>query len=205
MRSIQEVVSYKRGDAIYKLREAPTYLYCIMEGTAKTTLAKRGGKGPITSLAFTGDLIGHRSVMLEQPHIETAVAMTDMKLCRFEAIGFRSLLLRVNEVSYELSRRFARYANEQEQHILKLTQKHLRERLADILLNIGQKAGFRSNGKTIDLEITRTDLSNIAGTTLESVSRKIGEFKREGLIATTGKTITIKDAEGLHRVSTFYD
>jgi len=205
MSAIQEVIYHKRGDIIYKSGDAPNYLYCIKSGTAKTTIAKNDGNGPITSLAFTGDMIGHRSVMLEQPHLETAVAMTDMDLCRFEAEVFRSMLRSVNEVSYELSRRLALYALEKEQHILKLTQKHLRERLADILLNLGQKAGFRTNGKTIDLEITRTDLSGIAGTTLESVSRKIGEFKREGLISTAGKTITIEDEEGLHRVSTFYD
>jgi CRP-like cAMP-binding protein len=67
------------------------------------------------------------------------------------------------------------------EHLITLGCPGAKERVANFLLQLAQKAGAR-DGDTIEFELGRQDMADYLGLTLETVSRTLSEFKRIGAI-----------------------
>jgi len=74
--------------------------------------------------------------------------------------------------------------------IVNMSQKSVKQRLAETLIYIHDNFGTNPDG-TLSVLLSREDFANIVGTAIESAIRVISQFKKEGLISTTGKYIKI--------------
>jgi CRP/FNR family transcriptional regulator len=88
-----------------------------------------------------------------------------------------------------------------ENQMASLSQKSVRERVADTLLMLRTFYGVENDGKTLKSNLSREDLANIVGTATESLIRMLSEFKNEGLIDLNNKKITIVNLEKLKKVA----
>jgi CRP/FNR family transcriptional regulator len=79
-----------------------------------------------------------------------------------------------------------------------LTRKQLHGRLADILLCLSNRI-FKSD--TFILPLTRNDLGELTSMATESIIRLMKEFRDDGLIRISGKTIQLLDIQRLQRIS----
>jgi len=80
-----------------------------------------------------------------------------------------------------------------------MAQKSVKQRMAETLIYIQHVFGVDSSG-ALNVILSREDYASIVGTATESAIRILSQFKKEKLIATSGKHITITDLEGLKRV-----
>jgi len=80
--------------------------------------------------------------------------------------------------------------------ISSMTQKTVKERLAEMLLLLEATFGTKEDGE-IDIQLTREELANMVGTATESLIRMLGEFKKSGILNTSGRNITITDKQAL--------
>jgi len=80
-----------------------------------------------------------------------------------------------------------------------MAQKSVKQRLAEALLYIHNSFGVNKDG-ILNVVLSREDYASVVGTATESAIRVLSQFKKEGLISTTGKQIKIEDIEGLKRV-----
>ena len=79
-----------------------------------------------------------------------------------------------------------------------LSQKNVRERLAELFLMLNKSYGVQELNRTkLDIKLTREEIASMVGTANETVIRFISEFKDEGLIEQDGKTIYILDEKKL--------
>ena len=92
-----------------------------------------------------------------------------------------------------------------EKTIPDIAQKTVKERLAQSILMLHQCYGAEDDGKTINVRVTREELSNVVGTARETVTRSLLELSREKIVELSGKKIKILDRERLIATANVFD
>jgi CRP-like cAMP-binding protein len=94
------------------------------------------------------------------------------------------------DVCKQFIRLLANNVTEKEQQLLNIAYNSLRKRVANALIQLKNKYHTDSN-EPFSIQISREDLSNIAGTATESLIRTLGDFRQEKLVEINGSKITI--------------
>lgn len=170
-------------------------LYFICKGKAKTIKTGINGREQIVRLTTNGDIIGFRGFGTSKRYLIGAYALEDTVLCNFSNETMLEILQHVPEFTYALMLFYAEELNKSENNIRKIAHMNVRERVIDLLLYIHRKFG-QTNG-LIDIELSRKEIADFAGTTDEQAIRIISSLKKEALIKTIGKRIGILDVEEL--------
>jgi CRP-like cAMP-binding protein len=170
-------------------------LYFICKGKAKTIKTGINGREQIVRLTTNGDIIGFRGFGTSKRYLIGAYALEDTVLCNFSNETMQEILQHIPEFTYALMLFYAEELNKSENNIRKIAHMNVRERVVDLLLYIHRKFG-QING-LIDIELSRKEIADFAGTTEEQAIRIISSLKKEALIKTIGKRIGILDVEEL--------
>jgi CRP-like cAMP-binding protein len=88
-------------------------------------------------------------------------------------------------------------------YITDIAQKTVRERLAEVLLQLIKDFGL-DDQKYMKISLTREELANIVGTATESVIRLLSEFKSDKLVELNGRKIKIINSKGLEKISNVF-
>ena len=88
-----------------------------------------------------------------------------------------------------------------DQRIVSITQKHIRGRLAETLLDLLDVYGYGNDGETLDLHITREDMANLSNMTTSNAIRTLSTFASEGLVEVHGRYIKLLDVAALQQIS----
>jgi CRP/FNR family transcriptional regulator, anaerobic regulatory protein len=177
---------------------APTQgLFFIYKGKVKTVKTGINGKEQIVRLTKEGDAVGFRGFGVSNRYLIGAYALEDSILCNFNNEDMMALLKNVPEFTFDLMLFYAEELNKSENNIRKITQMNVRERVIDILLYIHRKFGQENGILTLDL--SRKEIADFAGTTDEQVIRILSSLKKENLIDTSGKKITLTNLEVLRK------
>lgn len=190
----QSEQKYQKGDVIFREGAVPSGIFLVKSGKVKKYKVDQIGKEQIIYVANQGELIGYHAVLAEERYPDSASALEASALSFipkedfFEVIhrspGFSQRLLKA------LSHEFTVLANS----ITVIAQRTAPERLAIALIVLREKyKNDQSAEHEIVLNISRTDLANIAGIAQENVIRLLKEFKAEGILETEGRKIIIKD------------
>lgn len=164
-------------------------LYFICSGKVKTVKTGINGREQIVRLTTNGDTIGFRGFGTSKRYLIGAYALEDTVLCNFSNETMLEILQKVPEFTYALMLFYADELNKSENNIRKIAHMNVRERVIDLLLYIHRKFG-QING-LIDIELSRKEIADFAGTTEEQAIRILSSLKKEMLIKTVGKRIGI--------------
>ncbi|UAK26560.1 Crp/Fnr family transcriptional regulator [Sphingomonas nostoxanthinifaciens] len=173
----------------------------LLAGVLKLTAATPDGREQIVGLLYPADFVG-------RPYADTAdftvTALTDAELCVFPRIPFeRALEDHQRMERLLLQRTFAALA-EARGRMLMLARQSAEERIADFLLDMASRA--ESSGSravaggpiTFDLPLTRGQIADVLGLTIETVSRQLTKLKVAGIIALPGaRAVTLRDRNAL--------
>lgn len=201
----KNLISHRRGQILYYEGTKPLGIFCINSGVVKVYKTASNGKEQILHLAHKGDFLGYAALLGEENYSNSSMIIQDAKICFIPKAVFLDSLL----VNPEFFRRVAKTLSHEigvmEEKLTNATQKSIRERLAFVLLQLGNSYGVEGGGnQKIDLILSREEIAGIVGTATESVIRLLSEFKKDNLIELEGKKIIIKDRRGLARLSDFY-
>jgi CRP/FNR family transcriptional regulator, anaerobic regulatory protein len=170
---------------------APTQgLYFVYKGKVKTVKTGINGREQIVRLTANGDTVGFRGFGTSKRYLIGAYALEDTILCNFSNEVMLEILQNVPEFTYDMMLFYAEELNKSENNIRKIAQMNVRERVIDTLLYIHKK--FGQTNELINLDLSRKEIADFAGTTEEQVTRVISSLKREALIKTVGKKIGLE-------------
>jgi CRP-like cAMP-binding protein len=173
---------------------APTQgLYFVYKGKVKTVKTGIYGREQIVRLTTNGDVVGFRGFATSKRCLIGASALEDTILCNFSNEDMLDILKNVPEFTFDLMLFYAEELNKSENNIRKIAQMNVRERVIDTLLYIHRKFG-QSKG-VIEVDLSRRDIADFAGTTEEQVIRVISSLKKELLLKTVGKKIGLLNVE----------
>jgi CRP-like cAMP-binding protein len=188
----------KKGEILFREGEPINGVYCIKDGVCKLTKLSENGKDQIVRLAVKGQLIGQRSLVTEEKSNLTAVAANEMIV---SFIPKHEILHDLNQninFSMDMLQDMANELKHADNVMVDMAQKSVKQRLADTLIFLHKNFQTDDNGY-LSVILSREDYASIVGTATESAIRILSQFKKEGLISTTGKQIKIENIDGLKR------
>jgi CheY-like chemotaxis protein/CRP-like cAMP-binding protein len=187
---------YKQKDLIFREGSHPRSVFWIKEGKAQTFKSHEYGKELILSLYGNNDFIGISDAFRNSPYQESAIAIDETEVVLIPTDEFMEWMRSDNSVAQHFIHLLAIKAGEKDKHLLELAYSSVRKRVADSLLRLF-KHYKEDNDRLFQISIRREELAHIVGTTKETVTRTLSEFKEEGLIDVKGSNITLRDIEGL--------
>lgn len=190
--------AYKKGQTIFFQGNPPFGLYCINSGKIKVSKIGNDGKESIIRIASSGDILGHRSLFSNENYSATATVIEDSNICFIDKKFIYKAIQDEPSVALNLIQKLSREMGAAEAKSASMSQKNVRERLAELLLMLRKTYGVVENKRIkLDIKLTREEIASMVGTANETVIRFISEFKDEGLIEQDGKTIYILNEEKL--------
>lgn len=191
--------TYKKGQTLFVQGNPAFGIFCVKKGNIKLTKTGADGKESIVKIAKAGNVLGHRSLFSHTPYSATATAIEDVEVCFIEKKFINELMLQGPEVSMRVIQQLSSSLGAAEDRLASMSQKNVRERLAELLLVLKESHGVKVAGDKISLEIklTREEMASLIGTAPETLIRLISEMKDEGILEQTGKTLIILNHEAL--------
>ncbi|MHA7832744.1 MAG: Crp/Fnr family transcriptional regulator [Flagellimonas sp.] len=189
----------KKGEPLFEEGDKLNGVYCVRNGVSKLSKLSANGKDQIVKLASKGEVLGQRSVISQESTNLSAIAVDDMEVCFIPKESINNTLQKNPNFTLEVLRHMAHDLKEADDVIVNISQKTVKQRMAEAFLYLQNNFGEDADG-FLALTLSREDISNVVGTATESAIRIISEFKKKGLIQTSGKKIGIKDERRLHEI-----
>jgi CRP/FNR family transcriptional regulator, nitrogen fixation regulation protein len=180
---------------IYGENEPAEYLYKVISGTIRTSKILNDGRRQIGGFYLPDDVFG-----LEpgSEHAFSAEAITDAKVLVIKRSAVEALAARDNEAARELWAITGRELQRVQDHILLLI-KTAQERVAAFLLEMSER--IKSNDE-INLPMSRQDIADYLGLTIETVSRTLTSLECNAAIALpTSRRILLRNRAALRRLN----
>jgi CRP/FNR family transcriptional regulator, anaerobic regulatory protein len=182
---------------IFRDGEEANFFATILSGVVKLIKTTSDGEQHIIDLMYAPDFLGYT---FGTSHRFSAVAATEVELCIFPRASFTRLMLEFPEMERWLFEFTARELDLCREWTLMLGRKSSYERVASLLLLIawrGKHVGegpASENSAEFEIPLTRSEVADYLGLTLETVSRMIGKLKQGGLIELrTSRDVAVPD------------
>jgi len=188
--------SFKKGEALFEEGDKLNGVFCVRDGVSKLSKLSANGKDQIVKLATRGEVMGQRSVIVEESANLSAVAVNDMEVCFIPKEAIVNTLQTNPDFTYEVLRHMAHELKEADDVIVNMSQKTVKQRIAEAFLYLKNNYGEDDEGY-LNLTLSREDIANVVGTATESCIRIISEFKKKGFLKSSGKKLGIADVKGL--------
>ena len=200
--AMTRMLEIKRGQRIYSPGDPSDHIFLLKVGVVRISSAGGNREELILALLYPGDIFGELAVVDEGPRGQLATAHEDVVLC---ALG-RDLLLRMiretPELGYRITKLMGLRLRRFETRIEELLFKSAHARVAHALLDIASDYGVKDNGGVvIPIRLNQRDLGNLVGLARETVNVVLQEFKQDGLVDATRRSIRIIDPSRLRLVS----
>ncbi len=188
----------RRRRVIFLPGDPGTSLFFVNGGRVKVSRVTRDGKELTLAYRGPGEIFGELCLVDGGPRAEMAEAMENALVTELPREEFEKLLAEHPRVGLALVRTLCERRRELENTMEKLVFQDVNAKLAELLLQLGDDYGVDdARGTLVAVKITHQEMANLIGSTRETVSLTLSQFKRKKLIATDGRKIILTDREGL--------
>ena len=177
-------------------------IFCIMGTyfglhTIKSYTITEQGDEQITGFHLAGDLVGFDAIGSGH-HPSFAQALETSMVCEIPFETLDDLSGKMPNLRQQMMRLMSGEIKGDQDMILLLSKKNAEERLAAFIYNLSRRFAQRGfSPREFRLTMTRGDIGNYLGLTVETISRLLGRFQKSGMLAVKGKYITIENGEAL--------
>jgi CRP/FNR family nitrogen fixation transcriptional regulator len=186
---------FARNAEIYGENEPAEYIYKVLSGTVRTYKVLNDGRRQIGAFYLSGDVFG---LEVGEEHTFSAEAITDCKVLVIKRSTVVGLAARENDVARQLWTMTATELQRVQDHILLLI-KTAQERVAGFLLEMAKRS---QDGNEIDLPMSRQDIADYLGLTIETVSRTLTQLENSAAIAVpSSRRIVLRNRTVLSRLN----
>jgi CRP/FNR family transcriptional regulator, nitrogen fixation regulation protein len=190
-------MSYARNVEIYGEGEPAEYLYKVISGAVRICRLLEDGRRQVTAFHLPDEIFG---LELGQEHRFSAEAISESSILIVKRSAVLALAGRDGEVARQLWSLTADALQRVQDHMLVLGCMNAKERVATFLL---QMAGRTSGGNELELPMSRQDIADYLGLTLETVSRTMSRLENDAAIRLpTSRRIVLRDRAALGRSAT---
>lgn len=172
------------GEGLFWQGDRAQHIFEITEGVLRIFKIIGDGRRVITGFLYAGDMVG---LSLRDVYLYSAEAVTAVKVRRLTRKSFQDAIENSPELRPQL---FALMCDEmataQDQMVL-LSRKSAEERLCSFLLMTGRRHSGGQMPRMVELAMSRQDIADYLGLTIETVSRTITKLIQRGIIAPNGR------------------
>ncbi len=193
---------YSKGETIFQEGSPSDCFYAIASGRVKVFKMTPAGKDVILEIFGIGDPLGAVAVYEGWPFPASAVALEDTTCITIDRMSFFALLEQhpslVRGLLLGLTQRLVELTN----RLAELTGTRVEPRLARLFLKLSRDVGVPARGGTfIAIQLSRQELADIAGTTIETAIRIMSRWGKQGLVSTEADGFVVLDAPVLETLA----
>lgn len=178
--SVGTIQKVKPGKTLFAEGDDADTVFEIAQGILKLYKLLPDGRRQIMGFVSTDKLIGFSN---EATYEYTAEALTEVSLCRYSRAQFNRLLDEVPGFARRVLTARSRDLQSAQDQMLLLGRKTAMERIATFLLSLGKLQQISSGGASLHLPMTRADIADYLGLTIETVSRTLTKLKHDRIIS----------------------
>jgi CRP/FNR family transcriptional regulator, cyclic AMP receptor protein len=187
------------GAVLFVEGQEPRGVYLLCSGRVKLTVTGGDGKTLITRVAEPGEVIGLSAVVSGGPHEATAEALEPCQTNFIRREEFLRFLREHGDACLRVAELLSRYYHIACEQIRSLGLSHsAAEKLARLLLEWCRREGVPCDqGLRLNLTLTHEEVASMLGTSRETVTRLLADFRKKQIIHLKGATLVIKDRAAL--------
>jgi CRP-like cAMP-binding protein len=190
-----QVMSFPRNSEIFGENEPADYVYRVISGSVRTYKILNDGRRQVGGFYLAGDIFG---LEFAEEHTFSAEAVSDAKVVVVKRSAVSTLSSRDPAIGGELFALTGRELRRAQDHVLLLV-KSAQERVASFLLEMAERAG---SGNTVELPMSRQDIADYLGLTIETVSRTLTGLESAAAIEVpTSRWIVLRNRPALARLN----
>ncbi|WP_201841116.1 helix-turn-helix domain-containing protein [Microvirga zambiensis] len=170
------VHSYAKDEEIFAEGDRAAFVYKVLSGVVRTSKLLSDGRRQIDAFHLAGDIFG---IEADDEHRFCAEAVGDCTIVAYRRNRLATLTAIDPEAATDMTAGMVRSLVRAQNHMLLLGRKSALEKIATFLLDMADRT---SGSNILDLPMSRTDIADHLGLTIETVSRSFTQLERQGII-----------------------
>ncbi|EPR11022.1 hypothetical protein M527_04725 [Sphingobium indicum IP26] len=187
----------RKGQALVWQGDESLLVGNVLEGALKLSVSSADGRDQTLGIVLPSDFIGRP---FGATSMHSVIALTDSRVCTFSRSAFDTFAQDHQPLEHGLLERTLTDLDRARQWMMMLARKSAGERVAIFLLHIAKRhSSDKSDGPLrFELPLSRQDMADLLGLTIETVSRQITRLRDDGIITTPSRrAIVILDQDAL--------
>jgi CRP/FNR family transcriptional regulator len=190
---------YPTGSVLFSEGETARAVYIVCKGAVKLSIASGDGKTLITHIAHAGEALGLSTAFGGHEYRSTAETLEPSQVKVLRRDEFLRLANNELEVSRRVSLQLGKDCDAANDHLRAIGLSHsAAEKFAHLILTWADENGRASeNGTRVQVLMTHHDISQLIGTSRETITRLLKDFREKGIVSVKGSTLTIHNRSAL--------
>jgi CRP/FNR family transcriptional regulator, anaerobic regulatory protein len=198
---VKERIRIPKGRRLFSKGQNLDALYALRLGSLKTQLEDVMGVVQVTGFYLPGEIMGLDG-MLEGVHDSNAIALEDSEVCVVRLIDIDQVGMYVPSLQQQIRRLMSKEIARSHQALVALGSMRSEQRLASFLLNLSQRLRALGYSSTdFVMRMSREEIGNYLGLTIETISRLFSRFARDGVIKVNQREVKILDLEAIKELA----
>ncbi len=198
---IQRGRPLRKGEHLFRESEPFKSVYAVRAGTLKAYSITDDGKEQVTGFYYPGEILGMDGISMNKHH-SSAKALETAAVCEIPFDRLQELSITVPTLQRHFFQLMSQEITQDQQLITLLSKNSAEERIAALVLSISARHRRRRLSAThFRLPMSRGDIGNYLGLTVETVSRVFSRFQKLELLTVDNKEITILKPDELRQIA----
>jgi CRP-like cAMP-binding protein len=187
-----------RRQNLFSVGDTVDQVFLLLSGSVKITqIGFRGGE-VMFRVCGAGDLLGMFALGPDEKHNSAAQTAVAGVVLTWDSVTFARLLDQSARLRHNTFRMLEQRLQEMEQRFLQLSTDDVPRRLSGELIRLSKRLGCGENG---EIHLSQTDLAQLTGTTVPTVSRLLGRWEKLGIVSVRREVVQVHDFAALARLS----
>jgi CRP/FNR family transcriptional regulator len=198
---IRSSTTYPEGAVLFLEKQEPRGIFMLCAGEVKLSISSRGGKTLILRIAKPGEVLGLMATVSGMPYEVTAETIHPCQVAYIRREDFMRFMAKHPEAYQGILRQMTSlYQGACNQLRTVGLSASAPEKLARLLLDWSAGGKETDHGTQVRLPLTHEEIAEMIGTTRETVTRTLSEFKSSRLVALHGSNLMISDRPALESI-----
>lgn len=197
--AIKFMAVYPKGSILFVEGEQPRGVFIICSGRVKLTTSSAEGKTLIVKIADAGEVLGASASILGKPYEVSAETLAPSQINFIRREDFLAFLNTHPEVALHTAQQLSEKYHSAQRGLRTLgLSQSTSEKLARLFLDWCERGGDETpNGIRLTVLLTHEEIGQMIGTTRETVTRLLSDFKRKKIIEVKGSSMFVQKASVL--------
>ena len=193
---VGSVQSYAKDEEIFAEGNRAAFVYKVLSGVVRTSKLLSDGRRQIDAFHLAGDIFGLEA---GEEYRFSAESVGDCIVVAYRRSHLAAMTRSDAQLSRDLTMGMMRSLVRAQNHMLLLGRKSALEKIASFLLDMAERT---ADDDALDLPMSRTDIADHLGLTIETVSRSFTQLERQGMIALpSARHVLLSDRAALERLN----
>ena len=193
---------FNKRQLIFTEGDSSEWLYIVTYGKVKITKLSQEGKEIILEIISPLDFFGGIAAVKGFPYPANAVAMEETKVLKVSRKNLMTIMDRFPTLMLSMATGIGDRIKGSHEMLKSIALEKVESRIAALLIKLADKVGEKTaDGILINMNLTRQDIAEMVGTTVETSIRTTSRLSKSGIISSRAGKILIRDAERLRSLA----